>query len=148
MGGREPPFKIAAFFNCVMLFSPSDEIGSDIGKEVRKMEGKHAAFLEGRAVEAPTADKNESETNNAPYKNIYRFPADTFPVRISIPTLHVLGTEDQFEKYSQELIKLCQPDRTEVVAFEGGHEIPRSEVVLQKCWNMFELVVMMASFST
>ena len=131
-----------------MLFSPSEEIGSHIGKEVEEMEGKHAAFLEGRAFETSALDECEREINKSPCRNIYGFPAGSFPTKISLPTLHVLGTEDQFEEHSQAVVKLCQPDKAEVLAFEAGHEIPRSEAFLQKCGNMFELVVMMASLST
>jgi len=147
LGGGKLPFKMAAFFNCVMLFSPSKEIGSYIGEQVRQMEEKHAAFLEGRIVDTTTAKTND-EANISPLKDIYGFVPDAFPIRISIPTFHVVGAEDQFEEHSQALIKLCQTDKTEVFTFEGGHEIPRNKPDVQKCVDMLEMVVMMASLST
>lgn len=149
LNGGQPYFKMAAFFNCVMLFSPSKEIGNHIGEQVRQMEEKHATFLEGREVEATTTvTETNSEVSLSPLKDIYGFSPNTFPIRISIPTLHVLGAEDQFEEHSRALIKLCQADRTEVFSFEGGHEIPRIEPDVQKCVDMLEVVIMMASFST
>jgi len=59
-----------------------------------------------------------------------------------------MGTEDQFVKHSEALVKLCQPDKAETLAFKAGHEAPRSEAFLQKCGDIFEIVVMMASLST
>ncbi|KAE9380744.1 hypothetical protein N431DRAFT_477623 [Stipitochalara longipes BDJ] len=145
--GGKPPFQMAAFFNCVMLFSPSQEIGTHIGEQVRQMEEKHAAFLEGREVESTTTKTNDV-INISPSKDIYGFVPDTFPIRISIPTFHVIGAEDQFQEYSRALIGLCQADKTEVFTFEGGHEIPRSKADVQKCVDMLDMVVMMASLST
>jgi hypothetical protein len=146
LGGGKPPFKMAAFFNCVMLFSPSKEVGTHIGEQVRQMEEKHAAFLESREVETTT--KTDDQTNISLLKDIYGFVPDTFPIRISIPTFHVVGAKDQFEEHSRALIKLCEADKTEVFTFEGGHEIPRGKLDVQKCVDMLEMVVMMASLST
>jgi len=50
-----------------MLFSPSEEIGSHIGKEGEEIERKHAAVLEGRAFESPAPDSRERESSGSPY---------------------------------------------------------------------------------
>jgi hypothetical protein len=141
------PFQVAAFFNCVMLFSPSQEIGDYIGEEVRQMEEKHSTFLEGREIESRTTKTND-EIKISPLKDVYGFVPDTFPARICIPTFHVIGAKDQFQEHSHALVSLCQADKTEVFTFEGGHEIPRSKPEVQRCVDMLDLVVMMASLST
>ena len=41
------PFKVAIFFNSVMLFSPSEYIGHDITDHIRQQEEKYMGFLKG-----------------------------------------------------------------------------------------------------
>ncbi|KAK5055283.1 hypothetical protein LTR84_013033 [Exophiala bonariae] len=44
-------FKVAIFFNSVMLFSPSEDIGADITDTIKKQEEKHMGFLRGESNE-------------------------------------------------------------------------------------------------
>ena len=44
--GSNFAFKVAVFLNSVMLFSPSEDIGSDISEEIARQEDKHRGFLE------------------------------------------------------------------------------------------------------
>jgi pimeloyl-ACP methyl ester carboxylesterase len=144
---RRPPFKMAIFINSVMTFSPSETIGSDISEQIKKQEEKHFAFLEG-------ADPSDTEhytytkrCSGIDGQEIYGFPADTFAPRISIPTLHLYGTEDQFLEHSESLVRLCRADRAEVLPVRGGHELPRTKPVWDKFAAIFELVAMTASLT-
>lgn len=139
---------MAAFFNCVMLFSPSKDIGTHIGAQVREMEEKHAEFLEGREVQTTTTTKDESGAPISQHLNIYGLLPESSPISISVPTLHVFGTKDQFVEHSRTSIELCDAVKTEALACDIGHEIPRNEADVQKCVDLFEIVVMMASLST
>lgn len=149
--GAAPLFKIAIFFNAVMLFSPSPDIGSNIGREIKMQEERLAGFLQG-VDSSPSANHDVrsiySEGDKSSFDlppSIFGFIPETFPTRIAIPTLHVIGMNDQFSKHSQDLVKLCDPDKIQVLYVDGGHEIPRTEKALNRCSELFEKVVMMAS---
>jgi Serine hydrolase (FSH1) len=76
---------------------------------------------------------------------VFSFDPGSFPCRIQIPTLNVIGTKDQFHEYSEEVTKLCDPGQMEVARIDMGHDIPRSGDGLAKVVERFEMVVMMAS---
>jgi len=144
---QRPPFKVAIFINSVMAFSPSEDIGSNISKQIKEQEEKHSAFLKGvdpSEAEHYTYGKGSSGIES---QAIYGFPADTCVPRISIPTLHLYGTEDQFLEHSEALVRLCRADRAEVLPIRGGHELPRTKPTWDKFAAIFELVVMTASLT-
>ncbi|KAF2491842.1 hypothetical protein BU16DRAFT_565538 [Lophium mytilinum] len=142
---HKPPFKVAIFINSVMTFSPSEHIGSNISQHIKSQEEKHMAFIEG--VDSLGAeDFTPTETyTTIDGDSIYGFPKDTFAPRISIPTLHLYGTEDQFLEHSEELVGLCRGDRTEVLPVRGGHELPRTNPAWDKFAALFEMVAMTAA---
>jgi pimeloyl-ACP methyl ester carboxylesterase len=74
---------------------------------------------------------------------VFGFLPHEFPCRISIPTLHVIGKDDQFAEHSQTLVELCQPDKAEVMVVEGGHDLPRSKQGLDECARLFDMVTLM-----
>ncbi|KAJ5155837.1 EF-hand calcium-binding domain protein [Penicillium capsulatum] len=129
-----PLFKLAIFFNSVMLFSPSEDLGVQIGHKIKDQEDKLAGFTHGL-----TGDDNGPDD----IPNVYAFTPE-FSARISVPTLHVIGSEDLFTESSRELADLC-PGQAEVVVHDGGHELPRGEVTMDRCGALFETLVMMAS---
>jgi pimeloyl-ACP methyl ester carboxylesterase len=47
---------------------------------------------------------------------------------IDIPTVHVIGRKDLCEPQSRELVKLCSGNVSQVLVFDGGHDIPRDVV--------------------
>jgi pimeloyl-ACP methyl ester carboxylesterase len=154
-----PEFKLAIFFNAVMLFSPSESVGCNIGKEIQMQEERLAGFLQGEDSSESSPSESPgfyAETRRSSYfeagdngldisPNIFGFIPETFPARISIPTLHVIGMKDQFSEHSRVLVKLCEPDKTHVLFIDCGHELPRTENALDRCAELFEKAVMAAS---
>lgn len=159
-GGRLA-FKLAIFFNSVMLFSPSEDIGVDVTEEIRKQEEVLSKFLQGIDSSTLAAGDYEQEMLSDSSSEVsldvwesrvdgglkvFGFPAGYDSVRISIPTLHFIGKDDQFAHHGRHLVKLCNPERQEVMNFEGGHELPRSKKSLDKSAELFELVTSLASY--
>jgi hypothetical protein len=153
VNGGDPPFKMAMFFNSVMLFSPSENIGSNISEEIKRLEKRYTKFLQGVSTSPRENEDDASETSEScsssgdesdiePTRSIFGFSPETFPTRISIPSL---GRQDLFSDHSKALVKLCRPDKAEVLIVDGGHEPPRTAAGLDKCAELFELVVTMAS---
>jgi len=213
-GGKSScSFKVAIFFNAVMLFSPSEDIGSDITEQIKQQEETYTGFLNGEPelqlpAESPwlspetsfppsplSTDTSSSiswstpkwDDSSTPLSSlsssssaipsrcpspdgasqqlyvarkssvameslrllktpkVFGFPPDTFPCRISIPTLHVIGKDDQFAEHSHALVELCQADKAEVMLVDGGHDLPRSKRGLDECASLFDMVTLMGS---
>ena len=104
-----------------------------------------------RSSAASISDDESEEEQSQVWKSLFSpvfcFDPDSFPCKIQIPTLHVIGTNDPFQDYSKELITLCDPEQLEVVVSDSGHEIPRSDKGLESVIEAFEMIVMMASVS-
>jgi hypothetical protein len=90
-------------------------------------------------------EKAQSQIWNSLFSPVICFDPDSFPCKIQIPTLNVIGAKDQFQDYSKELTKLCDPGQMEVAVLDIGHDIPRSGEGLERTAEAFELIVMMAS---
>lgn len=207
-GGKAPcSFKVAIFFNAVMLFSPSEDIGADITEQIKQQEEKYTGFLKGETeLQAPSipqswpsettspspisieasssiawkmpkwdvsstslsslssvssADDEPSRQMHAARKRsiamesvrllkspkVFGFPPGKFQCRIPIPTLHVIGREDEFAEHSRTLVELCRVDKAEVMVVDGGHDLPRSKQGLDECARLFDMVTMMASLT-
>lgn len=160
MSGEDLKFKVAVFFNGVMVFSPSSNIGRDMTAEVRKQEEDLVYFLNG--IDTPPMVDIEEQDSSSDYSsspeefqatrkvvttsgNIFGFEADSCPSRISIPTLHFIGRDDQFAEHGRNLVKLCGSEMAEVMVFDGGHELPRRKGDLDTSAELFELVITLAS---
>jgi hypothetical protein len=90
-------------------------------------------------------EKAQGQVWNSLFSPVFCFDPDSFPCKIRIPTLNIIGAKDQFQDYSRELTKLCDPEQMELAVLDIGHDIPRSGEELEKIVEAFELVVMMAS---
>lgn len=90
-------------------------------------------------------EKSQLQLWDSLFQPVFCFDPISFPCRIQIPTLNVIGTKDQFQDYSKELTKLCDPVQMEVAMLDVGHDIPRSGEGLVKIAESFELIAMMAS---
>jgi pimeloyl-ACP methyl ester carboxylesterase len=62
-------------------------------------------------------------------------------LRVTVPTLHVLGSQDDAYKGAQNMLQLCDPKYRLQYTFEGGHEIPRAKTDLVKIKEMIEKTV-------
>lgn len=52
------------------------------------------------------------------------FHDDVDQVRISIPTGHVIGANDEWREHSADVIRLCGSDKRMILYHGGGHELP------------------------
>ncbi|KAJ5272906.1 EF-hand calcium-binding domain protein [Penicillium angulare] len=131
---QDPMFKVGIFFNSVMVFSPSDDIGVNIRQKLKNQKAEFSGYLHGM-------NSDPSDPDSIP--DIYAFTTGV-PTRISVPTLHVIGSADVFSEDSRELARLC-PDKSQVLFHDGGHEFPRTESSLDRCGELFETVIALAS---
>jgi hypothetical protein len=106
---------------------------------------KNDSMLGEKVGEAEVDNKVQSHVWDSLFSPVFSFDPDSFPCKIRIPTLNVIGTNDQFCEYSEELTKLCDPEQMEIARVAIGHEIARSGDGLEKVVELFEMVVMMAS---
>jgi hypothetical protein len=90
-------------------------------------------------------EKTQSQVWNSLFPPVFCFDPDAFPYKIQIPTLNIIGAKDQFQDYSMELTRFCDPEQMEVAVLDIGHDIPRSGEGLERIAEAFELTVMMAS---
>ena len=54
------------------------------------------------------------------------FHPDLHREKISIPTAHVYGKQDQFRLHAKHLVRLCDATVTAVFEHEGVHDVPHS----------------------
>ncbi|KDN52670.1 hypothetical protein K437DRAFT_161194 [Tilletiaria anomala UBC 951] len=54
------------------------------------------------------------------------------PIRITIPTLHIIGKQDGARQEGHLLASLCAPGTAEVLEFDGGHAPPRKSKDIQE----------------
>jgi hypothetical protein len=90
-------------------------------------------------------EKVQSQVWNSLFSPVFCFDPDSFPCKIQVPTLHIIGAMDQFKDYSKELTTLCDPEQMEVAILDIGHDISRSGEGLEITVEAFELILMMAS---
>ena len=74
-------------------------------------------------------------TAHGPYDHaqhpIRRFQPEVDPVRIEIPTAHIVGKHDEVSDSSHQLIRLCDEECAGVYEHAGGHEVWRTAGDLQ-----------------
>lgn len=90
-------------------------------------------------------EKGQGNVWNSLFSPVFCFDPNTFSSTIRIPTLHIIGSKDQFRDYSREVTRFCDQDQMEIAMLDVGHEIPRSGHELDELARAFELIVMMAS---
>jgi len=90
-------------------------------------------------------EKAQGVVWNSLFSPVFSFDPDSFPCKIQIPTLNIIGLQDQFQDYSREIVRFCDPDQTEVAFLDIGHDIPRAGLEFEKLLHSLELIFMMAS---
>ena len=133
--GEEPLFKLGIFFNSVMLFSPSETLGEDITESILDTGANYTGYMHNLPTAKPKGRRD----------SIYAFSAKSPGPQITVPTLHVIGSQDIFADCSHELAKLCEASKAEILIHDGGHALPRADAVLDRCGEMFETVCRLAS---
>ncbi|PNS14520.1 Dihydrofolate reductase [Sphaceloma murrayae] len=71
----------------------------------------------------------------------YLYHPDATKTRVKVPTLHILGRQDDVYEGGKKLMELCEKRNRMEYHFDGGHEIPRNRADLVKIAGMFEKVV-------
>lgn len=128
---QEPLFKLGIFFNSVMLFSPSENLGVNITKRIIGGAVKYNGYLHNLPGEVKGATAVQDP-------EIYAFSTDIYTPPIQVPTMHVIGSQDVFADCSQELAKLCEASNAKVLVHDGGHALPRTDAMLDQCGELFE----------
>jgi hypothetical protein len=123
-----PMFRFAVFLNAVNLLSPS----AALGKKMSEVDARNA-------MDAFTGGVNKHQY--PALDCVYSLCAKSAPTLINIPTLHVIGLNDNFRDTSEDLIKLCEGGSAMTVHSLAAHEMPRGqglEDVARKLDRMLE----------
>lgn len=152
--GKPLPFKVAIFLSAGLPLSPSTEIGKDFTLEAQTLE-RAARLLFSSGLGSDHGSDSDTETStpgsesppNVPtlFSKIYSFDPDYFnKATISIPTVHIMGTNDPWVGYSKALIRLCNKDLAKVHFHTGTHEVPRNKASIKDCARLIEGAIGMA----
>jgi pimeloyl-ACP methyl ester carboxylesterase len=145
------PFKVAIFIAGGLPLSPSPTKGKDITAEARLAEktgGLMLSPLQEKELEIVVEMTNNRTIVESPDDRIFSFDPDFFSgARISIPTVHIIGSNDPWAGYSKALVRLCRADLTKVQFHNGGHDVPRSESSLRLCADRIEEAIGVAHLS-
>ncbi|KIX09417.1 uncharacterized protein Z518_00497 [Rhinocladiella mackenziei CBS 650.93] len=79
--------------------------------------------------EGSWSPKRPSTTDLSSPVTIRRFHADVDKIRIEIPTAHIYGRTDPYNRQSKELERLCDPKWATAYEHPEGHVVPRNPVV-------------------
>lgn len=131
-------FKLAILFNSVLPLVPTRELGQCLSEVIK---GDHDSYLD---LVAPANRGYSPECRNEQLSQALCFPLKG-PLRISIPTLHIIGARDPFAESSRILVDLCRPELAQVLLHEGGHELPQSGPALDRCAEPVEMAIILAS---
>lgn len=131
---HKPIFRFAVFFNAINVLSPSEALMRDL------REGDVQSSLD-------TFDIGHAVRDDQPLDFLYGLLSDVVSTPITIPTLHIIGLEDAFCEFSQDLVKLCRPDSATVISSKIGHELPKSPK-LDRVAHELENMLQAASLET
>ncbi|OJJ46415.1 hypothetical protein ASPZODRAFT_16182 [Penicilliopsis zonata CBS 506.65] len=131
---NENRFHVAVLFNSVIPLIPEKTVqkipGEPLGEVVSGQD--HESYL--------ALLKQTSSSTKARW-----YTPRASSARISIPTVHVIGARDPFAASSRMVVDLYQPEKTHVLVHEGGHTLPQTAAGLDRCAEMIETAVMLAS---
>jgi Serine hydrolase (FSH1) len=135
---HKPRFKVAILLNSVIPLVPSSSLGQTLNEIVT---GDQDSYLD---LLVPGDREPSAEDQKQPLSQAFCFPVKGSAI-ISIPTLHIIGTSDPFVESSRVLVDLCQPELAQVLLHEGGHELPQAGMTLDKCAELVEMAILLAS---
>ncbi|EXJ92784.1 hypothetical protein A1O3_01336 [Capronia epimyces CBS 606.96] len=139
-GSSLPPSSGSATTTSSMVSTPTTTTSSSSSSV--SISSMTATGTHGHLRVGATPDQITTSTST-----IFGFRPSSFPHRISIPTLHVIGKHDQFAEHSHGLVELCCAEKAEVVISQGGHEPPRTDGELETCAKLLEVLTLMASLA-
>ncbi|KAH8885727.1 hypothetical protein GQ53DRAFT_728710 [Thozetella sp. PMI_491] len=139
---RPRPFRFAIFICSVMPVSPSRQVGTPGTSQAMEYEEKFAEFFGLSRKDIATGPGSEVVHFYKPVGSI-ALSEDTSgaDTKIDIPTLHLLGAQDQFLSFGHYLVNLCEEWKTEVVVSQCGHELPRSKDSIDRAAALVERLV-------
>ncbi|KAL4862618.1 serine hydrolase FSH [Aspergillus spectabilis] len=131
----EARFKIAILFNSVVPLVPVAELGQSLEEVVAEhVDSYHGLLSDGQQSTAEQA---------ACLDQALAFSPEGL-VKISIPTIHIVGAKDSFKSSSEVVVNLCEPDLAQVLRHAGGHELPQAASLLDQCAEMIETAVVLS----
>lgn len=95
------------------------------------------------SIPRPTLLDENTAHVQAPF--LRRHHAERTKVRISIPTLHVVGETDPYLPQGRALVDLCAGDKT-VISHGLGHSLPRDTMFARKTAQAMEAMISKAIF--
>lgn len=129
------PFKAAVFICGGPLFSVAESVGYVLREETkardmqsRKDLGQQAST---EAILAKGADRWDGLKKTGLSEDELRAEIQG-PVKIDIPTVHIYGDKDPRYAAGVQLSAFCSQDKVRTFNHEGGHDIPRNDVVSRK----------------
>ena len=141
LSATEPRFKVAILFNSVAPLVPSvsQRLGASLAETVRGHEDVYLDLLLSKEQKDSATEQKSAILSQA----LCFSPKGL--LRISMPTVHVIGNTDPFAGSSRVVVDLCTRDTAQVVLHDGGHEIPRDSAVLDRCAELIETALLFAS---
>lgn len=134
----KPRFKVAILFNSVVPLVPAKELGECLSEVVK---GDQDSYLD---LLVPASRGCSREDRKERLSQAFCFTSKG-PLRISVPTLHIIGTQDPFAESSRVMVDFCRPELAQVFLHEGGHELPQSGPALDRCAEVVETAIILAS---
>ncbi|KAJ5389915.1 uncharacterized protein N7496_000983 [Penicillium cataractarum] len=136
LAGRRPRIQLAVLFNSVVPLTAHPagvQHTSSLLSEL--VHGHHDHYL---------ALLKTDEQVDDPLAQAWGFsPAG--PLRIAVSTVHIIGDQDPFAPSSQLVVKMCQPERAQVLRHGGSHALPQAGDVLDQCAELIETSIMLSS---
>lgn len=134
------PFNFAIFISSVLPVTPSEEIGIDATGYVVGYERSYPGFF---GLSEQELEQKVSSTAAHLFA-----PMDTttgneslLASKIDIPTLHILGSKDEFHSFGRHVVDLCEQRKSHVLVHDHGHEVPRLESFIDKATGLIESVI-------
>lgn len=133
-------FNFAIFISSVLPVTPSEKIGIDCTGYVVGYERSYPGFF-------GLSDQELTEKTSSTTAHLFE-PMDTtsefeslLRSKIDIPTLHILGSKDEFHSFGRRVVNLCEERKSHVLVHDYGHEIPRSEPFIDGATGLIETVI-------
>ena len=63
---------------------------------------------------------------------LLRYHPTTHTQRLLLPTVHVIGTKDDYADHGRDLYGMCDARQATLISHDGGHQLPRHMTIVAK----------------
>jgi hypothetical protein len=158
---KSPPFRVAVFLCSHLPWSWNSSNGYDVTNLLLEGRSGSVDFEDWRSAadSVPTGERSDAYLTDLPESiqqrirekadslddmdipQFRRFHPRVGVEKISMPTVHLYGVEDEYCKQSLALVELCEKSTTQVIEHPGGHEIPRDGETIKMIGNAIQRAV-------